>query len=74
MIAVFVHQPGEDGQQRRLDAVTVIDVQMIPAAFRRELLYVHTYLGVWTALNQPGTLHVRCVVAETVVNDAALFC
>lgn len=68
MIAVFVHQAGEHGQQRRLDAVTVVDVQMVPAAFRRELLHVHAYLGVRLALDQPGALDVRRVVAETVVD------
>lgn len=69
VIAVLVHQAGENGQQRRLNAVTVIDVQMVPAAFRRELLHVHTYLRV-RALDQPGALHVRRVITETVVNDA----
>lgn len=70
VIAVLVHQTGEDGQKRRLDAVTVVDVQMVPAAFRRELLHVHTYLGVWAALDQPGALHVSRIITETVVDDA----
>lgn len=68
VIAVLVHQTGEDGQQRRLDAITVVDVQMVPAAFRRKLLHVHSYLHVWTALDQPGAPHVRRIVAEAVVD------
>lgn len=72
VILVLVHQPGEHGQQRRLDAVTVVDVQMVPAAFRRELLHVHAYLGVRLALDQPGALHVRGVIAKTVVDAPAV--
>jgi len=73
VIAVSMHQAGKDGQQRRLDAVTVVDVQMVPAAFHGELLHVHPYLRVRAALDQPGAPHVRCVVAETVVNTPAFF-
>lgn len=68
VIAVLVHQAGEDGQQRRLDAITVVNVKMVPTAFRRELLHVHPYLRVWAALDQPGAPHVRRVVAEAVVD------
>lgn len=71
VIAILVHQPGEDGEQRRLDAVTVVDVQMIPAAFRRELLHVHPYRGIRAALDQPRALHVRRVIPDTVVDIPA---
>lgn len=70
VIAIFVHQAGENGQQWRLDAITVVDIQMVPAAFRRELFHVHPYVGVRAALDQPGALHVRCVIAKTVVDAA----
>lgn len=70
VIAILVHQAGKDGQQRRLDAITVVDVQMVPAAFRRELLHVHPYLRVRAAFDQPGAPHVRRVVAEAVVDAA----
>lgn len=68
VVAIFVHQSGEDSEQRRSDAVTVVDVHVIPAAFRGELLHVHPYRGVRAALDQPGTLDVRSVVADTVVD------
>lgn len=51
VVAIFVHQSREDGKQRRFDAVTVVNVHMIPTAFRCELLYVHPYRGVWAALD-----------------------
>lgn len=70
VIAILVHQARKDGEQRCLDAVTVVDVQMIPAAFCSELLHVHPYSGIRAALDQPGTLHVRRVVADTVVDVA----
>lgn len=73
VVAIFVHQSGEDGNQRRLDAVTVVNVHVVPAAFCRELLHVHPYRGVWVALDQPGTLYVRRVVADTIVNVSCWF-
>jgi len=68
VVAVLVHQAGENGQQRRLDAITVVDVKMVPAAFRRELLHVHPYLRVRAALDQPGASHVCRVVAEAIMD------
>lgn len=68
VVTIFVHQSGEYGEQRRLDAVTVVDVHVIPAAFRRELFHVQSYGRIRRALDQPGTLHVRRVVPDTVVD------
>lgn len=70
VIVVLVHEPGEDAEQGRLDAVPVEDVQVVPAAFRRELLDVHAYRRVGAALDQPRALYVRRVVADPVVDAA----
>lgn len=46
-VAVLVHEAREDGEKWRLDAVAVVDVEVVPAALRRELLQVEGYGGVW---------------------------
>lgn len=51
VITVLVHETIEDAEQRRLDAISVIDVQMIPAAFRCKFLDMHTYRGIWIAFD-----------------------
>lgn len=68
VVSVFVHNASKNGEQRRFHAVTVINVEVIPAAFRCKLLDVQANCAVRTCLDQPRTFYVRCVVAETVEN------
>ena len=70
VIIVLVHEAGEDAEEWRLDAVAVEYVEVVPAALGRELLDVHAYARVGRALDQPGALDVRRVVADAVVDAA----
>lgn len=73
LVIVFVHEAGEDAEERCLHAVAIVNVQVVPTAFRCEFLDVHANrCCVWSSLDQPRALHVHRVIANAIENAAGV--
>ena len=58
-----------DGQQVAVDAIAVVDVDVVPAALGGEVVHIQLDRAVVGAVDQPRALHVDRVVADPVRDD-----
>ena len=59
-----------NSQQITVDAISVIDVDVVPSTLGGKVVYVQLNRPVDCAVNEPGALHVDRVVADPVGDDA----